>query len=482
MMLFFAVLSAGSLLLQAPYPTQPDWIEGTDSGITMDVCLFDVDNDNDLDAVTAQYDYENGARLILYVNNNGVMMRSSSWQPSPLACFECVTAGDMNNDGYLDIIAGTVVRMPGDGHNYIYYNSGGTISNAPGWVSTDSKDTYAIQAVDYDRDGLLELITSNQSFRLLFYEHDQQNGLSTSPDDIFKVCHNTSAAISKFIGLDGVNEEGMQMLAAWEYDDGMMPRWPWTGVYELEGFGSTFPPNALYSDYDSKCDCRFNWAVDLDQDGNTDWIGNTGSVLRRGICVNRELDLTLGPIVLPCAEGQIYDPVYRVYYADIAPANGPEIIAASPGIIDPDSPESNRTMLHASNRVYAVVDDWTADQPELTETWASGISDRSTTSIAVGDIDCDGLIRISETKVQSVSNQSYLLNGGLPIEYVESVEINGNPVQFHCDRTRGLLSLVRNMPSGSLPVNVTIEYFISDMQDMFCGMVGNNVVYYHLAR
>ncbi len=476
-----AMVAICSIQLQMPYTTQPNWIESTDSGITMDVCLFDVDNDNDLDAVTAQYDYENGARLYLYLNEDGVLSRDQNWEASPLACFECVTAGDMNNDGFMDVIAGTVIRFPGDGHNYIYYNNNGSLSESPGWTSTDSKDTYSIQAMDYDRDGLLELVTANQSFRLLFYEHDD-GGLSTSPDDVFGVCNNTTAAIGKFIGINGVAEEGMQMLAGWAYNDDMITGRACIDIYELEELGSTYPPDPLWPN-DLPYNCRFNWAVDLNEDGLTDWIGNSGSVLRRGICENGVLDLTLKPILLPCTEGQIYDPVYRVYYADIDLAidNGPEIIVAAPGIIDPASSENDRTMLHASNRVFTI-DNWTADQPELSEIWVSGISNRSTTAIAVGDINSDGLILTNETVIQSVSNQSYLLNGGLPIEYVEFVAVNGNPVQFHCDRNRGLLSLIRNVSPGSLPVNVRIEYFISYKQDLFCAMVGHNVVYYHQAR
>ncbi|RKX71505.1 hypothetical protein DRP53_01230 [candidate division WOR-3 bacterium] len=124
-------------------------------------CAFgDVDNDGDLDLAFAcgERYTSNPQRVKLFLNINGNISTTPSWESNVQSYFYDVEWVDIDNDGDLDLACAA------DGApNLIYENIGGKLGSTPYWQSSDSQGTLEIAFGDFDSDGDLDMAAANNA-------------------------------------------------------------------------------------------------------------------------------------------------------------------------------------------------------------------------------------------------------------------------------------------------------------------------------
>ena len=135
--------------------TLPSW-KSTAFIYSYDVNWFDMNNDGDLDLVFANEGYPN----YVYQNNGGVISTTPVWQSTDASTqANSLFAGDVNNDGYLDLAISDNNQLGGTGRFKIYLNNNGMLNTTPFWTSTFSGYGSGILLADIDVDSDLDLIT-----------------------------------------------------------------------------------------------------------------------------------------------------------------------------------------------------------------------------------------------------------------------------------------------------------------------------------
>ncbi|MCZ7605262.1 MAG: FG-GAP-like repeat-containing protein [Planctomycetota bacterium] len=144
--------------------------------LTLDLELADVDNDGDLDLVTAEFAvgttvpsrifYNDGdGNFSQYLLNGSAMVPNSTDIGGALQAM-CVAVGDLDNDGDLDIVLGTNgnpgTSTPSVGDlTHVAFNQGNRSFNVEYMTYQDEK-TWCVRMADFDGDGYLDVIMGNE--------------------------------------------------------------------------------------------------------------------------------------------------------------------------------------------------------------------------------------------------------------------------------------------------------------------------------
>jgi hypothetical protein len=143
----FSSIDVPSLLNNAGNSTSSDW--------------EDFDNDGDPDVLVLNY--SNQHNYLLMNNNDGTFTKVDTppFSTDTSNSF-CSAAGDIDNDGDLDIFITNAFSGNAPLHNFLYLNKGdGTFTRNTGVVAQDEGWSYGCAFGDYNGDGYLDLFTAN---------------------------------------------------------------------------------------------------------------------------------------------------------------------------------------------------------------------------------------------------------------------------------------------------------------------------------
>jgi hypothetical protein len=164
-----------------------------------------VNGDGYSDIIVGATHYDNGqneeGRTFVYHGSQTGLSTTPDWtaegnQVNAFFGSAVASAGDVNGDGYSDVVIGAYYAstgQTGEGKTYVYHGSGTGLSSTPDWqYESNSTNAYlgmsANTAGDVNGDGYSDVIVSAPNFGDASYFgrayvfHGSQSGLSTTPD------------------------------------------------------------------------------------------------------------------------------------------------------------------------------------------------------------------------------------------------------------------------------------------------------------
>jgi FG-GAP repeat len=228
-------VDAGAAFLYAGSPsglsTEPVWIAvGDQDGAQFGACVQaagDVNGDGYADVIVGSWLYDHGevdeGRAYVYCGSDSGLADMPAWigesqSPGAVYGYFCASAGDVNGDGFDDIVVGAR-RFSGnglaeEGRVYVYHGSSSGPSLEADWIRDAGKaksefGAYTISAGDVDADGYDDLLVG--AFR---YENPELD----------------EGMACLFLG----SANGLSMTAAWEVEGGIARN---NFGYHLDGAG-----------------------------------------------------------------------------------------------------------------------------------------------------------------------------------------------------------------------------------------------------
>jgi hypothetical protein len=152
------------------------------------VAVGDLNGDGFLDIVEGNWEQQN----MVYLNDGeGGFNMSSSFGNSDFTV--SIALGDLNADGFLDIVTGN------GGQNVIYLNDGdGGFTTGSSFIG---RNTFIVLVGDLNADGLLDIIEGNSGPQNVVYLNDGEGGFTTS--SLFGGTNNTES-----VALGDLNGDG----------------------------------------------------------------------------------------------------------------------------------------------------------------------------------------------------------------------------------------------------------------------------------
>jgi hypothetical protein len=178
----------------------------TGHGGFYELCMVDIDNDNDLDILTS------GKEIAWFKNDGSGNFGSKIIITGPVGIFESVFASDLDGDGDLDVLSANY-----DNNVAWYENTDGTGTfGAPQSIATNATHAHSIYAADIDGDNDMDvLVASDSDHKVVWYENTDGLG-EFSYDHIIT----TNASQPHSVCAFDVNNDGNQdVVVALSYDN-----------------------------------------------------------------------------------------------------------------------------------------------------------------------------------------------------------------------------------------------------------------------
>ncbi len=259
LIIILLVIAAG--LVQASISSSPNWTqESNQASAEFGASIRstgDVNNDGFTDIVVNSQKYDNGqtdeGRVSLYYGTAAGYSTTPDWtsesnQDGALYGFSAGYAGDVNNDGYDDVIIGARAWDDGGfadvGKIYVYYGSSTGLGGSPNWTyqgtNVDGRLGISVgTAGDIDNDGYDDVIIGAQHIDngqtdegKIYVFHGSSNGLGGSPDWTYE-SNQSNTLLGTSVGTAGdVNNDG--------YDDVIVGAQHWDNGQTNEGRALVF--------------------------------------------------------------------------------------------------------------------------------------------------------------------------------------------------------------------------------------------------
>jgi len=220
---------------------------GSQFGFTVSTA-GDINNDNYSDVIIGSPLYDNGVldegRAFVYYGSPTGLSGAANWtaesnQQTALFGYSVSTAGDVNGDGYSDVIIGSNrydTPILDEGRAFIYYGSSGGLSLTPNWASESNPSAFFVYygnsvstAGDVNDDGYSDVIVGAYSWDnvepdegKVFVYHGSSAGISTTANWAVE-SNQAYARFGNSVSTAGdVNNDGYSdvIVGASEYDNG----------------------------------------------------------------------------------------------------------------------------------------------------------------------------------------------------------------------------------------------------------------------
>ncbi len=322
--------------------------------------VVDIDGDGHNDLVAVCYisnsfpPYDSAKDMIFFGNGAGIDT-TPGWLANDDTHTGDVQIGDLNNDGYPDIV--TIHGGLRRDSVRAYFNTGSSVPTAPGYVSNTSATNWGTAGVlaDMDQDGDLDLVTTNQ-------------GVAPNPDRPVLMFDNTGSTLTT--------------TSVWQSADPGIQN----GIDARDITGDGYPELAVAKWV------NFNSAIYYNTTGTPDTIPlvqvPTSDTDRGALFCDIDND-GISEIAIGGDPSRIYDNVHGALlerYASNPPFAGPQEI----GMYDVDSDgDEDFVEVHFSDgrtHIYLNRDGVIDTEP----TWTFDASEVGT-AIAFGDLNSDGL-------------------------------------------------------------------------------------------
>nr|MBP6432089.1 FG-GAP repeat protein [Ferruginibacter sp.] len=267
----------------------------------------DVNGDGYSDVIIGAYGYNDGAvtdegRAYVYHGSAAGLSASPNSTPDDanqvVASFgwSVASAGDVNGDGYSDVIVGASYYDDGvnfnEGRAFVYHGSAAGLNATPNSTPDDANQTAALfggsvaSAGDVNGDGYSDVIIgatgyddgANTDEGWAFVYHGSAAGLSATPNSTPDDANQATAYFgTSVVSAGDVNGDGYSdvIIGAYLYDDGANSNEGWAFVYHGSAAGLSSSPNSTLDDADQGT-AYFGYSVasagDINGDGYSDVI------------------------------------------------------------------------------------------------------------------------------------------------------------------------------------------------------------------
>ncbi|MBN1632633.1 MAG: VCBS repeat-containing protein [Ignavibacteria bacterium] len=263
-LLLFLILFSSIASAQLNFNTTPFWTSTDVSNYSTGGAWVDINNDGFIDLVVSNGNDMARQRVVVYLNNNGVLPLTPTWQSSDIDYHGHLSAGDINNDGFTDVAVSVYIGASGfnqKGRVKIYMNNNGTLSSNPSWISADSLYTFSCALGDADGDGDLDLaVACGEAY-------------NNRPDQM-RIYYNTNGVLSTLPGWRSNNIAcGMDITFADINKDGRLDlvfvceRYP---NYVYLNYGDSIAKNPSWSSTDGSLYANSLFVNDINNDGYLD--------------------------------------------------------------------------------------------------------------------------------------------------------------------------------------------------------------------
>ena len=167
------------------FPADPDW-QSSDIDYHGHLSAGDIDNDGDIDVAVSVYigasGFSSPGKLKVYYNSGTELESLPNFQSSSFYTFSCAL-GDADGDGDLDLAAacGEPYGSIYD-HGRIYYNDNGTFSESNVWMSEIQMGGMDVEFGDVDQNGFLDLIFVSEELENYIFLSDNAGNINSQWD------------------------------------------------------------------------------------------------------------------------------------------------------------------------------------------------------------------------------------------------------------------------------------------------------------